>query len=175
MNSEPPRDPMSRMVSAYDRMLERVNVALEHAEHDTLPSLRRNIDQAREKAVELGELTREEAERIASYIERDVKDAADFLARSQQALADWLRFDLELIEHRLLEMFTNVADRTRLELGALAEQARRASMDHTGEIAGPGTLVCANCGKEMHFHKTGHIPPCPACRGTDFRRGEETS
>lgn len=172
MTSEPARDPISRLVSAYEKMLERVHSALDHAEHDTIPGLKRNIEQAREKAVELGELTREESEKIAFYIERDMQDAADFLVKNQQALADWLRFDLKLIEDRMLEMFANVADRTRLELGALAEQARRASMYHTGEITGPGTLVCDQCGKAMHFHKTGHIPPCPKCHATSFRRTE---
>ncbi|MES9926605.1 MAG: hypothetical protein ABW158_00685, partial [Candidatus Thiodiazotropha sp. 6PDIVS] len=45
-----------------------------------------------------------------------------------------------------------------------------ASLYHTGEVTGPGTLVCAQCGKEMHFKKTGHIPPCSGCKGTDFQR-----
>ena len=55
---------------------------------------------------------------------------------------------------------------------ANAEQAREASFYHTGEVTGPGTLVCAECGKELHFHKAGHIPPCPGCRGTRYRRGK---
>ncbi|MEW8087367.1 MAG: hypothetical protein AB2823_17535, partial [Candidatus Thiodiazotropha endolucinida] len=24
--------------------------------------------------------------------------------------------------------------------------------------------------KEMHFKKTGHIPPCSGCKGTEFKR-----
>ena len=60
-----------------------------------------------------GELSREEAERVAGYVERDMKDAAGFLGETHQELADWLKFDLRMIESRLLEMFANVADRTR--------------------------------------------------------------
>ncbi|MCK5669240.1 MAG: hypothetical protein KAI15_09155, partial [Gammaproteobacteria bacterium] len=40
----------------------------------------------------------------------------------------------------------------------------------TGEIAGFGTLVCDECGEKLHFHKSGHIPPCPKCHKTSFHR-----
>ncbi|HEC15203.1 MAG TPA: hypothetical protein ENI99_01305 [Sedimenticola sp.] len=175
MPSDDKRDPIDRLVDAYETMLERVNSAVEKAEQTTIPALKKNIEHAREKAVELGELTREEAEKIGGYLERDMKDAGEFLARTGEEFGNWLRFDLELIESRLLESFANVADRTRVELEALAERARKASLYHTGEVTGPGTLVCTSCGKEIHFHKTGHIPPCAGCRGTEYRRSPEKS
>jgi len=172
MTSPSAPDPVERLISAYENMLERVHAAWDRAEKGSLLSLRRNLSQAREKAVELGELTREEAEKVSGYLERDVKDAAGFLSTNERAFAEWLRFDLQLIEGRLEEMFANVADRTRLELQALARQADEASAYHTGEVTGPGTLICAACGKELHFHRTGHIPPCPQCRSTRYRRPE---
>ena len=175
MTSPHTRDPIGRLVSAYERMLERIHATVEKAEHETLPHLKHNIELAREKAIELGELTREEADKIASYLERDMRDAASFLVENREAFSEWLRFDLKLIEDRWLEMFTNVADRTRIELEALAEQARQASLYHTGEITGPGTLICSNCGNTLSFHKTEPIPPCPKCQGEEYRRGDDTS
>ncbi len=166
------RDPLGRMVSAYENMLERVDDILKKAEKSAIPTLKKSVEQAREKAVELNELTREEAEKIAVYVERDMKDVAHFLVDTGKEFREWLRFDLQLIEGRLLEMFASVADRTRLELGQLADQAREAAFYHTGEITGPGTLGCTQCGKELHFHKTGHIPPCSKCRATEFRRSK---
>lgn len=171
MSSNDQQDPLDRLVAAYEKMLERVDGAFEKAQETTLPALKKNIEHAQEKAVELGELTREEAEKIAGYLERDMKDAGEFLAETGEEFRSWLRFDMELIEDRLLEMFASVADQTRVELGKLAEQARQASTYHTGEITGPGTLVCSGCGKELHFKKTGHIPPCAKCRGTEYKRG----
>lgn len=170
MTSENDQDPLDRMVTAYENMLQRVNELLEKAEETALPPLKKGLEHAREKAVELNELTREEAEKIASYVERDLHDAATFLHKTGDEFKDWLRFDLELIEGRMLDMFANIADKTRLELGRFAEQAREAALYHTGEVTGPGTLVCSECGKEMHFHKAGHIPPCAACHGTKFAR-----
>jgi predicted RNA-binding Zn-ribbon protein involved in translation (DUF1610 family) len=170
----PTPDLIDRLVSAYDTMLERVDEAMHRFEDRGVPALRRSIDQARERAVELGELSREEAERLGQYIQRDMEDAANFLADTGEEIRGWLGFDLRLVESKLLDLVSNVADQTSLQLRELREQARRADLYRTGEVTGPGTLVCTGCGKEMHFHKTGHIPPCPACKTTEFRRaGEE--
>jgi hypothetical protein len=158
-------DPVERMVAAYETMLERVSEFSGKAG----PALGKAIDNARETAVELGELSREEADKIALYIERDMTDA-NFLVETGQDFRDWFKFDVQLIEARLFSMFASVADQTSLELRDLAERARRATVLRTGEITGPGTLECAGCGEHLHFKKAGHIPPCPKCKGTEFKR-----
>ncbi len=162
--------PLDRLTDAYENMLEYVHDALVQTKESALPGLREYLSEAKEKAGELGELTREEAEQIAGYVERDIKDAAAYLAETGEELSQWWRFDVQQVEERLRKMFINVADQTKLELEKLADQARAASIYHTGEITGPGTLICSQCAKEMHFHKTGHIPPCSGCKGTEFRR-----
>jgi len=161
-------DPVEKLVSAYETMLDRVNSVSEKAG----PALTHAVDNARETAIELGELSKEEADKIATYLERDMKDAADFIVETGQDFKDWFKFDVELIEARVFDMFASVADKTSIELRELAERAKRASRLHTGEITGPGTLVCRGCGAELHFKKAGHIPPCSKCRGTEFKRAE---
>jgi hypothetical protein len=169
MNANDPERTLDRLVAAYEKMLERLHETLERAE-SRLPTWKQNLEQAREKAVELGELTREEAEKVASYLERDMHDAAAYLGDTGRQLRDWWQFDWKQVEQRMLEMFAGVADQTRLQLHEMTENLRRAQLYHTGEVTGPGTLVCAGCGKELHFRKPGHIPPCTGCRGTEFRR-----
>ena len=164
------QDPFDRLTAAYDRILQDVHDAIENARDSSLPGLQEYLDNAREKMVELGELSREEADKVAGYVERDMKDAAHYLLETGEQLSAWWRFDMQQIEDRMLEMFTSVADQTKLELAKLAERANKSSLYHTGEVTGPGTLVCAGCGKEMHFKKTGHIPPCSSCKGTEFQR-----
>lgn len=165
-----------KLVHAYNRMMERVKAALEHAEHDTLPTVQQHIESAKKKAVELGELTRDEAEKIGAYVKRDLHDAADYLTTTGRELATWFRFDLKLIEQRMLDAFAGIVDRTRLELDKLGLRAKAADETktmntwHTGEVTSVGTLSCAACGQPMHFHSTGRIPPCPKCHATIFRR-----
>lgn len=164
-----------KLVQAYNRMMERIKAAIEHAEKESLPNLQHNIEAAKQKAVELGELTREEAEKIGSYIKRDLHDAAQYVSDTGKELASWFRFDLELIEQRALDLFSQMVDKTRLELdklGLRAKEATARNMDewHTGEVTGVGTLRCTGCGQLMHFHATGHIPPCAKCHATTFQR-----
>lgn len=163
------KNTLDRLVAAYEKMLERMHETLERAE-SRVPIFKQNLEQAREKAVELGELTREEAEKVSSYIERDIHDAAVYLSETGQQLREWWDFDLKQMEERVLELFASVADQTSLQLREMAENLRRAELYHTGEVTGPGTLLCTGCGKAMHFKKPGRIPPCPGCHATEFRR-----
>jgi NADH pyrophosphatase NudC (nudix superfamily) len=151
------------LVPAYRKMLSR-------AEATKKKTLHQRIDTAIETAVELEELSREEAENIGNYLRRDLQDAVKFIVSTEQALADWVRFDLELIEERLLNMFSVMVDQSRLELDNLAERAHQATEWHTGEITGLGTLYCANCSKPVHFRKPDYIPACPNCESTLFKR-----
>jgi len=159
------------LIHGYNRMMERVKAVFEKVGHETPPRLRQAIEYAKEKAVELEELTLEEAEKIGNYLRRDIEDAAEYLAgEDAQELKAWFRFDVARIEDQLLELFLSVADRARLDMLDLEEQLEEASEYHTGEITGPGTLTCINCGATRHFHKTSHIPPCPKCHESVFMR-----
>ena len=40
----------------------------------------------------------------------------------------------------------------------------------TGEVSHGGTFICTGCEAEIHLKKPGHLPPCPKCSKTEFRR-----
>ena len=163
-------DAVDQMVDAYNRMLKHTHDAIVETGKETVPRLRELIEKTRDHMVELGELTREEGAKVAGYLERDLKDAAAYIANTGEGLREWWRFDLKLMEDRMLDMFASVADQTSLQLREWAEAARRASVYRTGEVTGQGSLACVACGHELHFSRPGHIPPCPACQGTEFKR-----
>ncbi|WP_435104787.1 zinc ribbon-containing protein [Arhodomonas sp. AD133] len=164
------KEQRDREIQGYERMLERLRDRLESAEREFTPRVREALEHARDRAVELGELTREEADRVATSLRRDLEDAADYTARHDTDLNAWLRMDVQLVENWLWDQFSSVADRTRLEWLQFQQWLERAAEYHTGEIAGPGALHCTDCGETLTFTKAGHIPPCPKCRGTVYRR-----
>ncbi len=150
---------------AYERMLDRLRHAMEHAK------LHEALETVKERAVELGELTREEAERIGSFLRRDVEDAARYSAATDEDLKNWLRMDLQLVENWIWDRFSSVADKTRLEWMALQRELQQQSATyHAGEIAGPGALSCNQCGEVIRFTQAEPIPPCPKCQGLVYRR-----
>lgn len=160
------QDPMA---IAYKIMLERVHGLLGQP-GNRVSALREDLETAREKAIALSELSREEAERIFVYLERDVKDAAIFIANTGRELRQWWRFDVQQVEARLLEMFINVADQTSLQMQAMNEELRHTAAYLANEITGPGILVCRNCGTEQHFVQPGRIKVCTNCQNKDFVR-----
>lgn len=168
-------DVVDKRIDAYERILERIHHTIERAEQETIPGFRELLHKTRDNMVELGELTREEAHKVAEYVERDIEDAARYIAETGADLKSWWRFDLDLVEQRMLDMFSRVADQTSIQLHNLAEQARRANPYRAGEITGPGTLICTACGAAIHLHGTGRIPPCTQCHAVDFKRLSETT
>ena len=128
------------------------------------------IDHALERLSEWEELTREEVNEIGDYLQRDIEDAANFMEINRKELKDWLRYDLYMIEGTLGDTFSKMVDETRETLNDFEEEATRIGEWHTGEIVGLGTFECKSCGEVIHFHKPGHVPPCPKCHASKYRR-----
>lgn len=148
------------LTSAYEQLLSRAEAARDQAQP---------IEHAKKQAIELGELSLDEADKLAEYLRRDLHSAAHFLSSTEKALEDWMRFDLALLEDKFINLFSGMVDHTRTELDNLAERARQATEWTSGEIT-TGTLQCAHCGEVLVFYKPTHIPACPNCGGTLFNR-----
>ena len=80
-----------RLVHAYDRMLQRAEHTLATAAARSEAALNHALEAAKEKAVELGELTREEADEIYEFVARDLYAAGRHLATQEHDIGDWLR------------------------------------------------------------------------------------
>ena len=162
-----------RFTQAYDRMMERMLHRFDDlgaAGQGVVHRLQQSLEHAIDQAVELDELSREEARMIAGYLKRDLEDAGRHMGDSDEDLGAWLRFDVELIEQRLLDYFSRAADQTRLAMLAFQDEIERASHYRAGEITGPGTLACEDCGEQQRFRKTTQIPACPNCGAVQFVR-----
>ena len=163
-------DPVQIIGDVYERILERAMEDYKKAGEKTGPVFHKMIDKARDKVTELEELSKEEADKLSDYMKRDLTDAAEYMSETGNELKGWLGFETRLIEDKLLDLFTQAADKTTIELVKLKDQASQASSYHTGEVTGPGTLACDQCQAKLHFHKPGKIPPCYSCHATFFHR-----
>lgn len=163
-------DLRDKLEHAYEHMLDTAKEFVVDAREHSGPVIKNALKEAREKVSDISELTTEEIDKLSSYIEKDLTEAADFMQDQQKELADWLRLDVLLIEKFLLEKFSSLADRTRIELEQWSIDADANGEWHTGEIISMGVLRCEACGEEIHFKKPGHIPPCPKCKATVYKR-----
>lgn len=115
-----------------------------------------------------GEYTREQAEKIAGYLRRDLSEVGK---KAQQARDSVLN---AVEPHRVAAGVQSGLSRL---LGTAADllndvvgKSEHVLEFKTGEVTSPGTLTCKECGKEMHFKSTVKIPPCPHCHKTVFRK-----
>jgi len=161
--------------TAYERMLTRIREFAGEASEELGPKVHYAIESAKEKAYELGELSREETEKIGNYVKRDITDAAHYMSDQSTEFSDWLKFDVSLVEDRLLELLDHVVNNTRAELLNLADRAKSENIWLSGEIAGPGTLQCISCEHIIQFHQTTEIPRCEKCGSTQYHRGSSDS
>jgi hypothetical protein len=162
--------PIDVLAQIYEKLFESVVKNFHNKEEKSGALLHKLIDEAKEDAVKLEEISREDAEKLSDYLRRDLSDAASYLSETGGELRDWLGFETVLLETEILDQLLNTADPTTVELFKLKLDAQQTPAYHTGEITGPGTLVCDQCGEKLHFYKAGKIPPCPKCHATSFHR-----
>lgn len=159
-----------RLPWGYERLMQRARDLLGGGERGERPPVDDLLNRAAEAMVEVGELTRIEAQRIVTWVGDDLREAAQHMRETQADLRDWLRFDMDLMESRLRERMEVLVDHTREELERLDAEAQAAREVHTGEVVGPGTLFCQQCGQDLTLKASGHVPPCPKCHATTFAR-----
>ena len=167
------KKPANHLISAYNQMMQVMRDAFEKSEPQDM-SLQKALDLAKYQAVHIGRITSEEAYEIGEYIKRDINDAAEYMMDSSAEFYDWLMLDIEVVEHKVMELFLSVADHTRIELeqfqlpeGILPQTA---PVYKSGEITGPGTLVCESCGKAKPFLSSDEITGCAQCGHDRFMR-----
>lgn len=156
-----------KLVHGYETMLDKLAEWAEKADETAGPVLINGLKDAENFLHDFKLWSKDEVDLISQYLRRDLHDAAVHMEQENQELKNWLGFDVQQVEEKVLSLFANMTDKTRLELDKLD---RRANEWHTGQVTSIGTLVCKKCAKELHFHKPGRIPPCPACGHTEFRR-----
>jgi len=164
------REESSRLVNAYNAIVHQLHDLVIKAEKQVKPKIIHAFENLDEQAEHLGELTREELELINAYIARDLHDAAEFIEENSVEFKDWLNLQTDLVENKILDSFPPLVDETRLALEQLRERADRFGEWHTGEVVAPGVFECKSCQKQIELHKTAHIPPCPKCHGSVFKR-----
>lgn len=161
----------TRLRAGYRNMIERVQHFLQEAEEGATGAMEEALSKAREMALTLDELTREEADEIVDALRRDVDDVALTMIQAEAGLRTWMETDLTAAEQAMLMRALSSADPTTLEWMLLKGEwvERRRVTAQTGQMADAGSYECLNCGEIIHLHEAGVVPPCPRCKGTDYR------
>ncbi len=157
-------------LAAYKKLRSSVEKLLADAK-DTLnaDTIRQTLEDARKQMSQLGDYTADTIEKAIVTIEKEMLTAA------RQA-----GVQLENLAERSTDVFAVWRDRGTQFLGraasALRDWVQQASTRiteqtyHTGDIAAGGTLECTACGGQVQLKTAAHVPLCPSCRKSEFRR-----
>ena len=156
----------NKFVKAYNDLMEHLYEIMD----DSLHTVDEAIEIAKEKAID--GLSKEDFDLVANFLKRDIEHAANTTtaASDNDSLSEWFKFDIDLIENFALDDFFSLADKTRIELAKLEYEANKYHPYHSGDITGPGTFICDQCGKQIAFKTTSEIPECPECDSKTFSR-----
>ncbi|KEF31561.1 MAG: metalloendopeptidase [Gammaproteobacteria bacterium] len=171
--TEPERNHLSgKALEVYNRMLEKVQAGLKAAPEATLKTLEDEIVQAVEFEYELEEMTREEADLLGAYVQRDMEHLLHFVDETGEGLAEWLQLDISLLEHQLADQLLSVADRTLVDNLELRQKLANEDAGHyiSGEVATAGMFRCLNCSHMLCLTATSHLEPCEACGSHYYER-----
>ncbi|HAC27053.1 MAG TPA: metalloendopeptidase, partial [Marinobacter hydrocarbonoclasticus] len=139
--SEPERSHLSgKALEVYDRMLERVQTRLHELQETSLQTLEEEVQKAIEVEYEVEEMTREEADLLGAYLQRDLEHLLHFVEETGEGLGEWLQLDIALLEHTLADRLLSVADQTLVDTLELKQKLENQDVSHyiSGEVATAG-------------------------------------
>lgn len=171
--TEPERNHLSgKALEVYNRMLERVQTGLKQTQNASLETLEEEIRKAIEFEYELEEMTREEADLLGAYLQRDLEHLLHFVEETGEGLTDWLQLDISLLEHQLADQLLSVADKTLVDTLELRQKLENEDAGHyiSGEVATAGMFRCLNCSHMRCLTATSHLEPCDACGSHYYER-----
>ncbi len=153
-------------VNRFEALATRTREIFEASSDKSRKAFDAALDTAQHEMIAAGELSAKLGDKLRGYIERDLQGTRQELETALK------KFGTEA-GHVGAGVLGLMQSLTR-EVGGLFADAASSMQNRltyrTGEICGPGTLTCTACQKELTMRKTGHVPPCPACAATQFRR-----
>ena len=149
----------------YDALAARAKEIFESGAERTSEFAQAAIETAREQLTAAGTFTEEQGQRLKTFLEHDISRMAASVRHEAKTRLDPARLGVGA-----LASLTSVMKAAGSAISELAEKAGKPLNCRSGEITSAGTLTCKNCGHEMHFRKTGRIPPCANCQHTEFTK-----
>lgn len=162
---------------AYSGILRRTAERFHELEEHALPNLNEEIRQAAEFELAAADLAKDEVSLLSQYVKRDLGRLWAYVAETGRGLAEWLKFDRDLLEEQIAEALDRVADRTTVETETLRhrlESDQDSAHYSAGEVACGGSFACQRCGSSFVLHRVSQLHDCGDCGHPYFERISES-
>jgi len=150
----------------YDLLAARFKELFESGAEKSGEFAREALEKARKQLTAAGIFSEERGKKLKTFLERDAAVMAESMR--DQAVE---RLNPSRLGAGALASLTSMLQAAGNVLNDIAKRADKALTCRSGEVTSAGTLTCLSCKHQIHFKKTGRVPPCPTCHGTEFRKG----
>lgn len=160
--------PKGAEIEHFENLAARTRELFERSVEKSRTSLEDALETAKKEMVAAGTFSAERGEQLRKFVMRDLALTQDGLESAVRATSQGL--NPERIGYGVLGLMQSLTASAGEVFSDMAESLKAHRTYRTGEICGPGTLTCDNCGSRLTMSQTGHVPPCPKCIHTEFSR-----
>jgi len=153
----------------YDKFVEKFLEIFQESKEKTKEALDKALDKARDQMTQAGEFSTEQGKAFKESFLRDLKRASYNLKNIGGEAKEYLA--PERIKTGAIASLSTLLHKAGEALNFFIEKTDKELIHKTGQVTSAGSLTCLKCKKKIHLKKTGHVPPCPACSGTEFKKG----
>ena len=180
-------------LSAYEKLVQQVKANMERLTSTIdAESLKGSIDKATHELKEIGDHSMEAITKAADAMKKDLATSVDHVKPAFESLGKGAEQAFGTLQNTSAEVWAKMAEGTTGALYAWRDWTGTATADflknvsawsakmsgqldealvyHTGEMTHGGTFKCLNCDSEIVIKKLSHLPPCPKCQQTKFKR-----
>ena len=153
----------------YDSFANRAQ-ELFHASRDkSREAIEAAVEKARRQFTESGVFSSERGKAFKEYFLKDFDRLVEYSREIGEGAKE--KFEPGRLGTGALASLSSFLHLAGEAIQELAQKTDKALSCKTGEVTSAGSLTCENCGRTIRLKKTGHIPPCPECTGTHFKKG----
>lgn len=168
MDKSNPDVSKERLAEQYDQFVAKSHEFFKAGRDVSKDALIVAIDKSREQMTLLGELSAEQAASFRDYMKRDLEQTAEDMNRLGETAKE--RLNPSRVGAGALTTLASLLQSSADLLRQWSQKAEQELIYKEGEVTSAGTLTCTTCKHQMHWTKSGSIPPCPNCRGVTFKK-----
>lgn len=188
-----PNQEQQEELDALEKLRLRMNELYEAGSEAFDPdTMKKHLEKARDEMLEIGEHSKEIITKASHAMQKDMITTIDSMKPNLDQLSAETEEAFNRFKAKSGNMWNELAEESekaftvwRDRSGNLAAEFARnvgewsqslgQKLDdmliyHTGESSQGGDFRCVDCGQEITLKNTGHLPPCPKCHHTEFRR-----
>jgi hypothetical protein len=132
-------------------------------------TVRETLERARTRLRDAGGYTADTIDRAAAAIEKEMADTVRRLGPTWQTVSGKTADLFEVWRDRSATFLAAAAAGAAQWLNEAGARLER-PVYRTGEMAAAGIFECTACSMRVELETPAHLPPCPQCQKTEFRR-----